>query len=271
VIMDPEANEKDVKRILELVPNGEKHKWYRSMNSSQAVAQSVLGNLAAHDLLNYLSDLKCDDGLDLFGDMLLTTDNFTMEYKVDYLNEPRRTSLDGYLSGDCQIAIECKFTENEVGTCSRPRLKPSASNYESDHCDGTYSIQRDRKGRCSLSEARILYWHYIPILFKWKNNININPCPLYKNYQLVRNVLAAGVKPGGNVSPDNGHVVLIFDDRNPSFQNKGDGDISFENTRAELINPTMLRKCSWQRIVQHLRCNNILPWLTEELSNKYGF
>ena len=54
-----------------------------------------------------------------------------MEYKIDYLGEPRRTSLDSYISGDYRIAIECKFTEAEVGSCSRPRLKPTDSNYES--------------------------------------------------------------------------------------------------------------------------------------------
>jgi len=45
-----------------------------------------------------------------------------MEYKVDYLGEPVH-QLDGYFSGDYQIAIECKLSETEFGTCSRPGLK----------------------------------------------------------------------------------------------------------------------------------------------------
>ena len=193
-----------------------------------------------------------------------------MEYKVNYLGEPRSTSLDGYISGDYRIAIECKFTEAEVGTCSRPRLKPTETNYESEYCDGAYSIQRSRKERCSLTEIGVLYWHYVPILFKWKNDSDINPCPLNKNYQLVRNVLAAGVKPNGTVSINYGHAVLIYDQRNPAFQNGGNGLIAYTETRNALRMPTMLRKCSWQRIIQHLREKDILSWLTENLSLKYG-
>jgi len=45
-----------------------------------------------------------------------------MEYTVGYLNEPRPTSLDGFISGDYQVAIECTLLEREVGTCSRPGL-----------------------------------------------------------------------------------------------------------------------------------------------------
>jgi hypothetical protein len=32
----------------------------------------------------------------------------------------------------------------------------------------------------------------------------------------------------------------------------------------------MLRRCSWQRIVQHIRQKGILPWLAEQLALKYG-
>ena len=270
VIINPAASEQEKKRLFELISEGEFHKWYGSMDSSQALAQSVLGNLFVYNSLHYLSELKDDDGQDLFGKAQISSDNFAMEYKVNYLGEPRSTSLDGYISGDYRIAIECKFTEAEVGTCSRPRLKPTETNYESEYCDGAYSIQRSRKERCSLTEIGVLYWHYVPILFKWKNDSDINPCPLNKNYQLVRNVLAAGVKPDGTVSINYGHAVLIYDQRNPAFQNGGNGLIAYTETRNALRMPTMLRKCSWQRIIQHLREKDILSWLTENLSLKYG-
>ena len=48
------ASEREVDKLLSLVPEGERHKWFRSMNSSQALAQSVLGNLAIYDSLHYL-------------------------------------------------------------------------------------------------------------------------------------------------------------------------------------------------------------------------
>jgi hypothetical protein len=87
----------------------------------------------------------------------------------------------------------------------------------------------------------------------------------------VRNILAVGVGDDERASPATGHVVLIYDERNPAFQEGGKGFISFTDTQQALRDPTMLRKCSWQRMVQHLRNKNILPWLTEQLDLKYGF
>jgi hypothetical protein len=270
IIINPDASEVEVDKLLALVPEGEKHKWYRSMNSSQALAQSVLGNLAIHDSLHTLSELKDDDGLGLFGKAHISSKNFEMEYKVKYLGEPRSTSLDGYISGDYRVAIECKFTEAEVGTCSRPRLKPSASNYKHEHCNGNYSFQRGRKERCSLTEIDVQYWRYVPKLFKWKVDSDISPCPLHKNYQLVRNILAVGVKPDGSTSLNDGHALLIYDERNPAFQKNGVGLITYMETKEALQEPTMLRKCSWQRIARLLREKDVLPWLTENLRLKYG-
>ena len=90
------------------------------------------------------------------------------------------------------------------------------------------------------------------------------------NYQLVRNVLAAGVKPDGTVSLNNGHAVLIYDERNPAFQNNGAGLIAYVEVQKALQEPTMLRKSSWQRVVKHIREKDGLSWLTENLSLKYG-
>ncbi len=270
VIINPTASQKEIDRLLALVPEGEKHKWFRSMNSSQALAQSILGNLAINDSLHCLSEMKDDEGQELFGKAQISSKNFAMEYKVNHLGEPCPTSLDGYISGNYRVAIECKFTESEVGTCSRPRLTPSDTNYENEHCNGTYSTQRARKERCTLTEIGVLYWRYVPSLFKWKNDSDFNPCPLNKNYQLVRNVLAVGVEPDGTVSSNDGHVLLIYDERNPAFQNNGDGLMAYTETREALQEPTMLRKCSWQCIVQLLREKDILSWLTENLALKYG-
>jgi hypothetical protein len=75
----------------------------------------------------------------------------------------------------------------------------------------------------------------------------------------VRNILAVGVKQDGQVSMANGHVVLIYDERNPAFQKDGKGFIAFIETQQALQEPTMLRKCSWQRIVQHMRNKVFYP------------
>jgi len=67
VIINPSASEQEKKKLLDLIPEGEFHKWYGSMNSSQALAQSVLGNLFVYNSLHYLSEIKDDEGMDLFG------------------------------------------------------------------------------------------------------------------------------------------------------------------------------------------------------------
>ena len=122
VIINSDASEQEKKRLLDLIPKDEWHKWFGSMNSSQALAQSVLGNLFVYDSLHYLSELKDGEGISLFGKERTSFGNFVMEHKIDYLGEPRPTSLDGYISGDYRVAIECKFIEAEVGPCSRPGL-----------------------------------------------------------------------------------------------------------------------------------------------------
>ncbi len=249
VIINPDANCDEKNELLCLIPKGERHKWFGSMNSSQALAQSVFGNLAVYGFLLCLAELKSDENLELFGKAQVLLDNFKMEHKIKHLGEPRSTSLDGYISGDYQVAIECKFTEAEVGTCSRSRL----SRDDASHCDGTYSRQKNRIERCSLTEIGVCYWHFVSQLFMWDSDSNLSPCPLNTNYQLVRNVLAVGVKPDKTVSLNGGHVLLVYDERNPAFQKGGKGLAAYVETRGALRNPEMLRKCSWQKIVQHIR------------------
>lgn len=266
VILAPDASQDETDRVLAFIALGERHKWFGSMSSSQALAQSVFANLAVNGLLDWLGKVPDDEGMPLFGDVRVSRDNFEMEHMIDYLGEPRQTSLDGYVSGDYRIAIECKFTEAEVGTCSRPRLKKS----EEEYCSGIYSVQGRRLQRCALAEIGVMYWQYVPELFSWRNDADLYPCPLNKNYQLVRNVLAIGVKPDKTAALGGGHALLIYDERNPAFQPGGDGASAFLETRSALRATSMLRKCSWQRIVGQIRREGLLPWLTESLSRKYG-
>jgi hypothetical protein len=270
IIINPNSSEEEKVALLQLIPEGEHHKWFRSMNSSQALTLSILGNLAIHNFIDCLSELKDDEGDELFGPAKITSNSFSLEYKINYLGEHRQTSLDGYISGNYRVAIECKFTETEVGTCSRPRLTTADSNYESEFCDGSYSQQRSRNERCSLTEIGVLYWKYIPAFFRIGNDIDLNPCPVNKNYQLIRNILAIGVNEDGSVSDNTNHALLIYDERNPAFMKGGNGYKSYSEMRAVLNRPNMLRKCSWQKITQCIRKNNILPWLTDQLAAKYG-
>lgn len=265
VISHPESSLDMQQRLLDFIPPHEQHKWFRSMNSSQALAQSVFGNLAIHGCLEVFSDLLDDDGIPLFSSAQLSPDLFCMERKVGHLGEPQPTSLDVYFGGKYQVAIECKFTEAEVGSCSHVQLNTGHPTW----CDGNYTL-KGRPHRCPLTTTGVKYWQFVPQLFEWKNAEDLSPCPLYSNYQLVRNVLAVGVQGDGSVSLQSGHAVLIYDERNPAFQESGKGYKAFMETKEALKNPQMLRKASWQSITGLLRRNEVLPWLTDELEKKYG-
>jgi hypothetical protein len=270
VLLDSGLNSDQCRTVLALIPPWEHHMWFRSMSSSQALAQSVFGNLAVVGLIDRLAGLHSDEGEVLFGDTQLSPVNFALEHKVTHLGEPRHTSLDGYFSGSYRVTIECKLTEAEVGRCSRPQLPPDASNYAKDYCNGSYAVQSARTNRCSLTEIGVKYWEFVPHLFNWRSDVDMALCPLNRNYQLVRNIIAVATDEQGVRPPGRGHAVLIYDLRNPAFQEGGKGLAAYSETKAALLEPTMLRKCSWQRLLAHLRQQAVLPGLMEQLHAKYG-
>lgn len=256
-------------RLLATLPRRRRHRWFRSMASSQALAQSVFGNLVVHDELRILGDIETEAGEPLVGP---SPETAQLEYEVDFLGEPRKTSLDVLVrsANGCQVAFECKLAELTVGMCSRPALTPRKPNYERGHCDGTYTCQRSREVRCSLTNVGVAYWHHIPNLFDWSSDCDHRPCPVRETYQLVRNVLAVNVDGKGAFSPGKGHAVLLYDERNTAFGTEGACHAAYEQTREALREKSTLRRCSWQHILKHLRGAGVLKWLTDEVSAKYG-
>jgi hypothetical protein len=99
VITNPDASQDEINRLMKMITRGERHKWFRSMNSCQALAQSVFGNLALYGYLQSLTEIEDKQGLPVFGKARLISDHFCMEYKIGYLGEPRPTSLDCYFEG----------------------------------------------------------------------------------------------------------------------------------------------------------------------------
>jgi len=266
IITRPNVADEEKKRLLAMIPEEKRHKWFRSMKSSQALALSFFGNLVICGQLDWLQDLKDDDGVAIFSSVDLSAQNLIMEHEIGIMNEPRPTSVDVIISGPYQFAFECKLSETEIGSCSRPRLNRNSQEY----CDGSYSIQKNRKNRCALTEIGVHYWNYVPKIFKWSADIDYDLCPMKDNYQLVRNILAACVREDGVVCTSSGNAVLIYDKRNPSFADGGKGADAFCSTRDALIDASNLRKISWQSICAFMKRNNLLNWLTEAISAKYG-
>ena len=158
VLYPPHAEPNVRQTIVTSVPTSERHRHFASMRSSQALAQSVFGSLAALGKAGVLAGLTTDDELPTVRSGVTVQ----MEYLVEHLGEPRSTSVDVWLDGGEQrVAVECKFTEREFGRCSRPTLRPGKdANYARDHCDGSYTRQRGRRTPCSLTEIGVRYWEW---------------------------------------------------------------------------------------------------------------
>ncbi len=250
-------------KIRNAIDEKRRHRWFRSLKSSQALSQSVFGALDAFDRLKLLQDIKAECGRPaFFNDCAEFTQE--LEFEVDWLNEPSRTSVDVMFTGpQNRIAVECKFTEPEFSHCSRPRKKV---------CDGSYTVQKSRvsRSRCALTEAGIRYWDYLPKLFDWPANQDHTPCPFADTYQLARNALAAKVSPKGRVDIENGHVLVLYDDRNPEFHGCGKAEKQWRKAVSACLVPGLFRRLSWQRLASYLAQAPELDYLVYGL-RKYGF
>jgi len=264
--------------LLATLPQDKHHRWFRSMSSSQALAQSLFGNLIANGGLGVLEDIATESGDPLVGARI---ESAKLEHVVNYLGETqnRETNIDVLLqcTDGYRVAFECKLRETEIGHCSRPsvpKTKKGIDNpcYERDHCDGTYTVQHGRKERCSLTGIGVRYWSHAPDLFRWASDRDHVPCPLRDTYQLARNALAVCIDEArGVVLPGSGHVVLIYDARNPAFTPGGTGEKAYTQARDALLRKDLLRRCSWQVITARLCTTSSLRWLGDELRTKYGF
>jgi len=181
IIRSPAGTSEQLAKLLKTIPRRSRHRWFRSMTSSQALAQSVFGNLIVHNQLGLLAKIKTESGEPLIESCPVSAE---LEYGVNYLGEPRQTDLDVLLrnANGYRVAIECKLTEPEVGTCSRPRMKRTDPNYEQEQCNGDYICQLGRKVPCSLTSLGVKYWQYIPEIFSWDSGKVYEPASLAMDF-----------------------------------------------------------------------------------------
>ena len=255
--------------IASALPRSERHPRFSSLKSSQALAQSVFGAICAFGRLDLLDGVSAECGRPAF---LADTKgaSLVLEHKVRTLDEPRQTSVDVLVEGPSKrVAVECKFTEDEFGRCSRTRLRPGDPTYPEQHCDGNYRVQRGRRERCALTEIGVLYWTYLPRLFRWNADRDLRPCPFSPTYQLARNALAATVTDNG-FDAASGHVLVVYDARNPEFGAGGDAQSQYEAAIGACRIPGLIRRLSWQRLTVALVAAPELAYLTDALEAKYG-
>ena len=95
----------------------ERHRWFRSFKSSQALAQSVFGALGSFDRLDLLDGVVAECGRPAFIEDTRGA-SFVLEHEVRSLGEPKPTSIDVLLeAGSKRVAVECKLTERKFGVC----------------------------------------------------------------------------------------------------------------------------------------------------------
>ena len=258
------------RRIQASIPKRQRHRWFRSLKSSQALTQTVFGAVRAYDRLDLLQSLPAECGRPAFFDNC-SGYAVDFEYEVNWLGEPRRTSVDVMIHGPrSRVAVECKFTEREFGRCSRPNLRPRDANYLEQHCDSSYRVQRERRQRCALTEIGVRYWEYLPDLFDWPADRDHVPCPFGGVYQLARNALAAAVTPEGSRDPARGHVLVVYDARNPEFLPNGAAETQWRAATMACRVPGLLRRLSWQRLAAELIRAPELTYLVDGIRLKYG-
>lgn len=255
--------------IVSAIPSKARHQWFRSFKSSQALAQSVFGALGSFGRLDLLDGVIAECGRPAFLEDARSA-SLVLEHEVRSLGEPRRTSVDVLLDARSRrVAVECKLTERAFGVCSRPQLCPGDPNYAEQHCDGNYRIQRGRSERCTLTEIGVRYWTYLPHLFNWAADRDLRPCPFSEVYQLARNALAATVTECG-FDPNSGHVLIVYDARNPEFAAGGVAGRQYESAISACRVPGLIRRLSWQRLVDAFTCAPELAYLLVGLEGRYG-
>jgi hypothetical protein len=246
-----------------LLPQDRRHRWFGSMGSSQALAVSVFGTVLKRGDLLLLAQIPDEHGRSLLpGFELAGQPEF--DYSVTTLNESRPTQVDLFLPGQRgHVAVECKLWERELTPCSQVASR---------QCNGDYAPQAGRAPgqRCALTEKGIAYWRYIPQLFKWPADQDHFPCPIWKPYQLVRNLLAAAVDLERGQIGGQPVAVLVYDANNPAFAPGGKVDEQFRTVQAALQGPAVLKRTTWQAIAKVLSVKggyeDLLAWLEE----KYG-
>ena len=87
ILIPPDATPEIRLAVEATLPTKERHRYFGSMRSSQALTQSVFGNLIALGKVDALKDLKSDEGLPAFFDYISDA-TLQLEHAVDHLGEP---------------------------------------------------------------------------------------------------------------------------------------------------------------------------------------
>jgi hypothetical protein len=270
ILLRPDDDQPTRARVVAQVTP--RRRAFRSMVSSQALTQSVFGNLVARGRIGCLAALADDAGRPLFFADAAEVDELLLEHRVPrLLGETGPAGIDLWITGARRVVVDCTLAEAGLGVCPCPQLDSD----DADFCNGSFSPDSGRGRGCALAEyGDPSCWDFLPELLGWRRNEG-TVCPLASTVQLVRGILAACVSDG-RLDCSRGHAVLIVDARNPAFgwsrwRPTGAGSRAFAAVRDALgQRGDLLRLGTWQQIAGALATDGQLGWLVDGLRRKYG-
>jgi hypothetical protein len=233
------------------------HKWVHHGLSSQAMLFNLIGPLIVRNDLEPLREALAAKGVELPDGAL----SATLEYEnraVFNEDAGQPTSLDLALhdANDVPVVfIEAKLEEKEFGGCSV---------FARGDCDGRNPSQDF--SLCYLHHIGRSYW---PLMEKYgflDGPIGANlTCVFSTYYQFFREVLLA-LELGGQ-------FVLLWDERNPSFECSGPhgkrGLMPFLLSLLPDAQRLRIKQVSVQEILAHIRSSGRHEWVGE-FERKYG-
>jgi hypothetical protein len=253
------------------------HDYVGHIASSQALCWNIVLPMKKHDnfgpLFEVLSSALAKENLDSTFDFgIETTEVLELNVGQDLGEDGKAaTSIDLYLrtpQGKV-CAVEFKLTEPDFGWCKLPRDKNGK-------CDDNYgspqNIENNGGYFCYLAMRGRRYWQ-LGGQYELLNPTLVNkPCPLYKYYQALRNLMVAKKRSQETSDKDiRGIFVLAADERNDAFWGPQSHYNNFKQYLADVRRkhvPDVFR-ISLQDIVS--RFSGSLSQYKEYFQIKYGF
>jgi len=231
------------------------HKWIHHGLSSQAFLFNLLGPLVVDKQWHIFDEILHQAGIQLSSGVI-NADFEVEDPKVFNEEQGQPTSIDLclYTKANENVFVEFKFTEKGFGGCSI---------FGNGDCDGRNPS--DNFNLCYLHHIGRAYWKLMDKNGLLTEQIRSSwQCPFPTLYQLYRLILFTLEK--------NGHFLLIYDERNPSFLiERANIKCGLFNLAYESFPSKIQNKChalSVQSILLILQKHPELDW-TNKLKEKY--
>jgi hypothetical protein len=250
------------KAIIESCGSWDEYPWHRGRkgidshqdNSSQALSIDVFGtiktsfNQAVRDaVMNGLAaelGMAPDQGWEIALEWM-DEDNS--------LKEPRRTQVDVKAQAQKSLIImECKFTEQDGGSCSQVKPLQKGKYKGICQCDGSYRVQTNpvngKEECCALTAKGIRYWDVIPEIFEFDSRHEYEICPFRGGwFQWMRNLVLCSELTGNSLQPK---VAIVYVD-SPSmpFKKKMENG-EWAEFMGTLKKNDLLSTLSYQRVLE---------------------